>query len=114
MTTTSTTSTTSTAAPPGTSAWLTKVPLITATFWVIKVLSTTVGETFADFLTVNVGLGPVVTDLAMLAVLAVALTIQLRKTRCTPWAYWLCVVLVSIVGTQLPTSSPTRSASAST
>ena len=67
----------------------------------IKVLSTTVGETFADFLTVNVGLGPVVTDLAMLAVLAVALTIQLRKTRCTPWAYWLCVVLVSIVGTQL-------------
>ena len=81
--------------------WLTKVPVITATFWVIKILSTTVGETFADFLTVNVGLGPAVTDLAMLAVLAVALTVQLRKTRYTPWIYWLCVVLVSIVGTQI-------------
>ena len=96
-----TTTTTTAAAPPGTSTWLTKVPVITATFWVIKVLSTTVGETFADFLTVNVGLGPAVTDIAMLAVLAVALTIQLRKTRYTPWVYWLCVVLVSIVGTQI-------------
>ena len=38
-------------------AWLTKVPAITATFWVIKVLSTTIGETFADYLSVNVGLG---------------------------------------------------------
>ncbi|SDU83239.1 Uncharacterized membrane-anchored protein [Microlunatus sagamiharensis] len=94
--------TTTVNAPPGRRAlWQTKVPLITATFWVIKVLSTTVGETFADFLAVNVGLGPVVTDLAMLAVLAVVLTLQLRRTRYTPWAYWSSVVLVSIVGTQL-------------
>ncbi len=82
-------------------AWLTKVPAITATFWVIKVLSTTIGETFADFLSVNVGLGPVVTDVAVIAVLAVALTIQLRTRQYTPWIYWLCVVLVSIVGTQI-------------
>ena len=82
-------------------AWLTKVPAITATFWVIKVLSTTIGETFADFLSVNVGLGPVVTDVAMLAVLAAALTLQLRTRKYTPWIYWLCVVLVSIVGTQI-------------
>ncbi|MCW2810323.1 MAG: hypothetical protein JWP61_781, partial [Friedmanniella sp.] len=81
--------------------WLTKVPAITATFWVIKVLSTTIGETFADFLSVNVGLGPGVTDAAMIAVLAVALTIQLRTRQYTPWIYWLCVVLVSIVGTQI-------------
>lgn len=81
--------------------WLTKVPAITATFWVIKVLSTTIGETFADFLSVNVGLGPGVTDAAMIIVLSVALTIQLRTRRYTPWIYWLCVVLVSIVGTQV-------------
>lgn len=93
--------TTTDTAPPGTSTWLTKVPVITATFWVIKVLSTTVGETFADFLTVDVGLGPVITDLAMIIVLAVALTVQLRKRAYTPWTYWLCVVLVSIVGTQI-------------
>ena len=81
--------------------WWTKVPAITATFWVIKVLSTTIGETFADFLSVNLGLGPGVTDAAMIAVLAVALTLQFRSRRYTPWIYWLCVVLVSIVGTQI-------------
>ena len=81
--------------------WLTKVPAITATFWVIKVLSTTIGETFADYLTVNVGLGPLVTDAAMVAVLATALVIQFRTRKYTPWIYWLCVVLVSIVGTQI-------------
>jgi len=36
---------------------LVKVPEITLYFWLIKVLSTTVGETFADWLTNNVGLG---------------------------------------------------------
>lgn len=81
--------------------WMTKVPAITATFWVIKVLSTTIGETFADFLAVNVGLGPVVTDALMLAVLVMALVVQFRTTKYTPWIYWLCVVLVSIVGTQI-------------
>jgi uncharacterized membrane-anchored protein len=81
--------------------WLTKVPAIIATFWVIKVLSTTIGETFSDYLTVNVGLGPAVTDGVMAAVLAGALVMQFRTQKYTPWIYWLCVVLVSIVGTQI-------------
>ena len=33
------------------------MPEITLYFWIIKVLCTTVGETFADFLNVNLGLG---------------------------------------------------------
>jgi uncharacterized membrane-anchored protein len=36
---------------------LNKVPEVTATFWIIKILSTTVGETGADYLAVHVGLG---------------------------------------------------------
>ena len=84
-----------------TPGWLTKVPAITATFWVIKVLSTTIGETFAVYLSVNVGLGPAVTDGVMIAVLAAALAIQFRTRKYTPWIYWLCVVLLSIVGTQI-------------
>lgn len=84
-----------------TRGWLTKVPAITMTFWVIKVLSTTIGETFADYLAVNVGLGPAVTDAVMIGALVVALVVQFRTRAYTPWIYWLCVVLVSIVGTQL-------------
>ena len=37
---------------------LNKVPEVTVYFWVIKVLCTTVGETAADFLKDNLGLGP--------------------------------------------------------
>ncbi|WP_433074972.1 COG4705 family protein [Dactylosporangium sp. CA-052675] len=81
--------------------WLTKVPAITATFWVIKVLSTTIGETLADYLSVNVGLGPAVTDGIMFVFLVAALIVQFRTRAYTPWIYWLCVVLVSIVGTQI-------------
>ncbi|MEV4137173.1 hypothetical protein AB0J72_33995 [Dactylosporangium sp. NPDC049742] len=81
--------------------WQTKVPAITATFWIIKVLSTTIGETVADYLAVSVGLGPAVTDAIMFALLVAALIVQFRTRRYTPWIYWLCVVLVSIVGTQI-------------
>ncbi|WP_062292344.1 COG4705 family protein [Demequina phytophila] len=81
--------------------FLNKVPAITATFWLIKVLSTTVGETFADYLTVQVGLGWAITDGAMLLVLAAVLTGQLRSRRYVPVLYWSTVVLVSIVGTQI-------------
>lgn len=78
-----------------------KVPEITLTFWVIKILSTTVGETIADFLAVNAGLGQGVTRLVMGVLLAVALATQLCTRRYTPWVYWLSVVLVSVVGTQI-------------
>lgn len=80
---------------------LSKVPEITLAFWVIKILSTTVGETTADFLAVNAGLGQGVTRLVMGVLLAMALAAQLRTRRCTPWIYWLSVVLVSVVGTQI-------------
>ena len=78
-----------------------KVPAITMGFWIIKILSTTVGETGADFLSVNAGLGPAVTRGVMGALLAIALFVQVRTTRYTPWPYWLAVVLVSVVGTQI-------------
>lgn len=80
---------------------LNKVPQVTLIFWLIKVMSTTVGETGADYLAVNVGLGTATTDGIMVALLAAALALQLRTRRYVPWIYWLTVVLVSIVGTQL-------------
>ncbi|WP_445406446.1 COG4705 family protein [Acinetobacter seifertii] len=84
-----------------TSGWLNKVPEVTLSFWIIKIMSTTVGETGADFLAVNAGLGQNITCAIMSALFLIALTIQLRTKRYTPWIYWLTVVLVSIVGTQI-------------
>jgi uncharacterized membrane-anchored protein len=81
--------------------WFNKVPEVTAFFWIIKILSTTVGESGADYLAVHVGLGAAVTTLLTLLLLVGALVLQLRENRLVEWKYWLTVVLVSIVGTQL-------------
>jgi uncharacterized membrane-anchored protein len=83
------------------SVLLNKVPEVTAIFWIIKILSTTVGETGADYLAVHVGLGASTTAAIMVTVLVAALVLQLRARSYVPWIYWLTVVLVSIVGTQI-------------
>jgi len=83
------------------SPMLNKVPEVTLIFWTIKILSTTVGETGADYLAVHVGLGANVTTACMASLLTVALMQQLRARRYVPWTYWLTVVLVSIVGTEI-------------
>src|SRR5882757_734670 len=76
-----------------------RVPDVTVDFWLIKLLAVTMGETAADYLAVNLGLGLTVTSLIMTGVLVVALVLQFTRKRYVPWAYWLAVVLISIVGT---------------
>ena len=80
---------------------LNKVPEVSLMFWAIKILSTTVGETGADYLAVHVGLGANLTMAVMSGLLIAALVLQLCARRYVPWIYWLTVVLVSIVGTQI-------------
>ena len=78
-----------------------KVPEATLIFWAIKILATTVGETGADYLAVHMGLGTALTDAIMAVLLLAALAMQLRMNKYVPWIYWLTVVLVSVVGTQI-------------
>jgi uncharacterized membrane-anchored protein len=78
---------------------LNKVPEITVYFWVIKVLCTTVGETFADNLNENLGLGLSGTSYIMGALLIAVLVFQFRARKYVPGIYWLAVVLISVVGT---------------
>lgn len=78
---------------------LNKVPEVTLYFWIIKIMATTVGETAADFLNVNMHFGLSGTSIVMALVLAVFLTMQLRARKYVPWLYWVVVVLVSVVGT---------------
>jgi len=80
---------------------LNKVPEVTVYFWVIKVLCTTVGETASDYLSENVGLGLTTTTFITGALLALTLVFQFRAPRYVPGIYWLAVVLISVVGTQI-------------
>ncbi len=89
-----------TARRPGTAVVLmNKVPAVTLAFWVIKVLATTVGETAADWLANDVGLGLGGTTWLMSGLLVVALAAQFGTTRYVPAVYWSAVVVISVVGT---------------
>ncbi|MDX6601354.1 MAG: hypothetical protein QOF13_556 [Solirubrobacterales bacterium] len=78
---------------------LNKVPEITLYFWVIKILCTTVGETAADLMNEELGLGLTNTTYIMSAALIAILIAQFRSRKYIPGIYWLAVVLISIVGT---------------
>lgn len=80
---------------------LNKVPEVTLAFWVIKIMSTTVGETGADYLAFHVGLGAAITDGIMVFLLIASLFLQFRSRHYVPWRYWLSVVLISVVGTEI-------------
>ena len=78
---------------------LSKVPEVTLFFWIIKVLCTTVGETFADFINGKLGDNLNTTTIVMGSHLAVALVVQFRVPEYIPAVYWVAVVLISVVGT---------------
>ncbi|WP_308163025.1 COG4705 family protein [Nocardia alni] len=75
----------------------TKVPQVTALFWVVKLLTTAMGESCSDYLSKLLA-----RDLALAltgTVLVVGLIVQLCLRRYSVWAYWFAVVMVSIFGT---------------
>ena len=76
-----------------------RVPKVTVDFWLVKLMAVTMGETAADYLAVNLGLGLGTTALLMSGVLIAALTFQFAQGRYVPIPYWAAVVLISIVGT---------------
>ena len=82
--------------------WLTtkgalRVPEITVWFWIIKGLSTAMGEASSDYLVH--AMAPALAVLLGLAGFVVALVIQFKMERYVAWSYWLAVVMVGIFGT---------------
>jgi uncharacterized membrane-anchored protein len=73
-----------------------KVPEITALFWVIKILTTGMGEATSDFLAKG---NLVVAGVAGFAGFAVALWLQFRVRRYVAVVYWLAVAMVAVFGT---------------
>jgi uncharacterized membrane-anchored protein len=74
-----------------------RVPLVTASFWIIKGLSTALGESTSDW-AVH-AMPPVLAVLIGFACFVAALAVQFSKRGYVPWAYWLTVAMVGIFGT---------------
>jgi uncharacterized membrane-anchored protein len=79
------------------SSALVKVPEVTALFWLIKILTTGVGESTSDFLVKQIG--PAGAVLLAGIGLAGSLVWQFRSRRYTPTIYWLAVAMVAVFGT---------------
>jgi uncharacterized membrane-anchored protein len=81
-----------------------KVPTVTVDFWLVKLMAVTVGETAADYLNANFGLGLSTTSWIMSGFLIAVLMLQFVQKKYVPWNYWLAVVFVSVVGTLITDS----------
>ena len=82
---------------------ISRVPEVTVYFWIIKVLTTGMGETTSDYFIHRAGLKNMVAlagiTLATGVALAISLALQFRARRYVAWTYWLTLVMVSIFGT---------------
>lgn len=74
-----------------------KVPELTIYFWIIKVLTTGMGETTSDYFVHTYN--PYVVVVVAAALLAISVAIQLYVKRYNAWVYWLAVSLVAVFGT---------------
>ena len=74
-----------------------KVPELTIYFWVIKVLTTGMGEATSDFFVHRYN--PYLVVVLGAAALAISLIWQLSIRRYDAWAYWLAVSMVAVFGT---------------
>jgi uncharacterized membrane-anchored protein len=74
------------------------VPLITAYFWIIKLLTTAMGEATSDYMVRTIS--PVTAVLLGFTGFVIAMVLQLRAKRYVAWIYWLAVAMVAVFGTQ--------------
>jgi uncharacterized membrane-anchored protein len=80
---------------------LSKVPALTAIFWVIKILTTTLGETAGDALSMSMDLGYLLSTFIFAAIFLVAVSAQIKAKQFHPYLYWATIIATTTVGTTL-------------
>lgn len=78
-----------------------KLPAITAGFWCIKILATTLGETGGDAVSMSMGLGYLAGTAIFAVVFAAAVAAQMRARALHPFLYWFTIIATTTVGTTL-------------
>lgn len=78
-----------------------KVAALTLSFWILKVVTTTVGDLSGDFLSITLGMGYVVALIAALGIMGVLLAVQLRAKRFYCPLFWALILLSSTVGAEI-------------
>ena len=76
---------------------LTKVPEVTAYFWITKVLTTGMGEATSDYLVHR--FNPEIAVVVGFTAFVAAMAVQFSVRRYNSWAYWFAVSMVAVFGT---------------
>ena len=80
---------------------LSKVPEVTLTFWIIKILATTLGETGGDTVSISMNLGYLVGTGIFAAIFIIAVIVQVAAKKFHPVIYWTTIIATTTVGTTL-------------
>ena len=81
--------------------FVSKLPLITASFWIMKVTATTLGETGGDWLSMTMDVGYLVSTLIFFALFVLALGVQLMSKKHHPFLFWTVIIATSTAGTTM-------------
>ena len=83
------------------SALLSKVPAVTLTFWIIKILATTLGETGGDAVTMTMNLGYLTGTVIFLTLLVALVVLQISAKKFHPFLYWATIIASTTAGTTM-------------
>jgi uncharacterized membrane-anchored protein len=78
-----------------------KVPAVTATFWLIKIAATTLGETAGDSVSMTMDLGYAVSSVVFIALVAASAAVQIAAKAFHPLLYWAVIVATTTAGTTI-------------
>src|SRR5258708_6303177 len=78
-----------------------KVPEVTLTFWFIKILATTLGETGGDAVSMSLNLGYVLSSIIFVGIFVAAVIAQIAAKAFHPFLYWLVIVATTTAGTTM-------------
>jgi uncharacterized membrane-anchored protein len=80
---------------------LSKVPAVTLTFWLIKILATTLGETGGDAVSMSMNLGYVIASIIFVGIFAIVVAAQVAAKSFHSFLYWAVIVATTTLGTTL-------------
>jgi len=80
---------------------LSKVPELTLTFWIIKILATTLGETGGDAVSMSMNLGYLISTAIFGTIFVIAVAFQIRSQKFHAAIYWFTIIASTTVGTTL-------------
>lgn len=78
-----------------------KLPALTAIYWVLKITATTLGETAGDLMSMTMEVGYAVSTIVLMTVFFASVIGQLAVKQHRPWLYWLVILTSSTAGTTM-------------